>query len=121
MIATDHAPHSDEEKSKGLSGSAFGIVGLETAFPVLYTHLVKPGILSLEQLVRFLSENPRKRFNIPMQQEYTVWDLDAVQTIRPETFLSKGRATPFAGHTVNGKCIATICNGKIVYQSAHQQ
>ena len=121
MIATDHAPHSDEEKSKGLSGSAFGIVGLETAFPVLYTHLVKPGILSLEQLVRFLSENPRKRFKIPMQQEYTVWDLDAVQTIRPETFLSKGRATPFAGHTVNGKCIATICNGKIVYQSAHQQ
>ena len=121
MIATDHAPHSDEEKSKGLSGSAFGIVGLETAFPVLYTHLVKPGMLSLEQLVRFLSENPRKRFKIPMQQEYTVWDLDAVQTIRPETFLSKGRATPFAGHTVNGKCIATICNGKIVYQSAHQQ
>lgn len=121
MIATDHAPHSAEEKSKGLSGSAFGIVGLETAFPVLYTHLVKPGIISLEQLIRLLSENPRKRFGIPMGQDFTVWDLNAVQTIRPEMFFSKGRSTPFAGHTVNGKCIATICNGKIVYQSAHQE
>ena len=120
MIATDHAPHSAEEKSKGLAGSAFGIVGLETAFPLLYTHLVKPGIIGLEQLIRLLSENPRKRFGIPMNLDYTVWDLNAVQQIRPEAFLSKGKATPFAGHTVNGKCIATICNGKIVYQTTEQ-
>ena len=120
MIATDHAPHSAEEKSKGLAGSAFGIVGLETAFPLLYTHLVKPGIIGLEQLIRLLSENPRKRFGIPMDRDYTVWDLNAVQQIRPEAFLSKGKATPFAGHTVNGKCIATICNGKIVYQTTQQ-
>ena len=120
MIATDHAPHSAEEKSKGLAGSAFGIVGLETAFPLLYTHLVKPGIIGLEQLIRLLSENPRKRFGIPMGRDYTVWDLNAVQQIRPEAFLSKGKATPFAGHTVNGKCIATICNGKIVYQTTQQ-
>ncbi len=116
MIATDHAPHSADEKSKGLSGSAFGIVGIETAFPVLYTHLVKTGILSLERLITLLAINPRERFGIPMGQDYTVWDLNASFTVDPDTFLSKGKSSPFAGWQLQGKCILTIHNGKIVYQ-----
>ena len=90
MIATDHAPHSAEEKSKGLAGSAFGIVGLETAFSTLYTHLVKPGILSMEQLVRLLCDNPRKRFNIPMGLDFSLWALDKAYIVDPEEFLSIG-------------------------------
>ena len=118
MIATDHAPHSAEEKAKGLRGSAFGIVGLETAFPVLYTKLVRPGILSLEKLLDLLVYNPRKRFGIPLaEDDYTVWDLDAEYEIDPADFLTRGRATPFAGWKVRGKCVATVCGGKIVYQS----
>ena len=116
MIATDHAPHSDEEKSKGLEKSAFGIVGLETAFPVVYTHLVKTGILSIKKAVEVLSDNPRKRFNIPLDGDFTVWDLNQEFVVNPDEFLSKGRATPFEGHTLFGKCIATVHNGKIVYK-----
>ena len=116
MIATDHAPHSAEEKSKGLANSAFGVVGIETAFSVLYTKLVKPGILSLEKLIDLLAINPRKRFDIPLGADYTVWDLNAVYTVDPDKFLSKGKATPFKGWEVCGECMLTICNGKVVYK-----
>lgn len=117
MIATDHAPHSAEEKSRGLEKSAFGVVGLETAFPVLYTDLVKPGVLTLERLVELLAVEPRKRFGIPMGDDYTVWELDRPYTVDPADFLSKGRATPFAGRTVYGTCALTVCGGKAVYQN----
>jgi dihydroorotase len=115
MIATDHAPHSAEEKSKGLAGSAFGIVGLETAFSTLYTHLVKPGILSMEQLVKLLCDNPRKRFNIPMGLDFSLWALDKAYIVDPEEFLSIGKATPFAGSELYGRCILTVCDGNIVW------
>ena len=115
MIATDHAPHSAEEKSRGLEKSAFGIVGIETAFPILYTCLVKPGILSLNKLLELLCVNPRRRFGLPLGTDYSIWDLNAAYPIDPEDFLSKGRATPFAGWQVNGKCIATVCDGKLAY------
>ena len=117
MIATDHAPHSAEEKAKGLAGSAFGIVGLETAFPVLYTHLVKPGVLSFERLKELLVTKARERFGIPMGDCFSVWDLDALQTVDPDKFESKGKATPFAGWQLYGKCLLTVCDGKIVYQN----
>ena len=117
MIATDHAPHSAEEKSRGLEKSAFGIVGIETAFPLLYTYLVKPGILSLERLIELLTVNPRKRFGIPCGSDFTVWDLNAVSKIDPSEFLSMGKATPFAGWEVSGKCMATVCDGKTVYKA----
>ena len=117
MIATDHAPHSAEEKSRGLEKSAFGIVGIETAFPILYTHLVKPGILSLERLVELLAVSPRKRFGIPLGCDYTIWDLEAEYEINPDAFLSMGKATPFTGWKVSGKCMATVCDGKVVYKA----
>ncbi len=117
MIATDHAPHSVEEKSRGLSGSAFGVVGIETAFPVLYTHLVKPGILTLEKLIDVLAIKPRERFGIPMGMDFTVWDLEREYTVDPEKFLSQGRATPFAGWPLTGVCMLTVCDGKIVYKN----
>ncbi len=116
MIATDHAPHSAEEKAKGLAGSAFGIVGIETAFPVLYTHLVQTGVITLEKLVALLSDNPRKRFNIPLGQDFTIWDLEAETVVDPETFISKGKATPFAGWKLTGACMLTACDGKVVYK-----
>ena len=117
MIATDHAPHSAEEKSRGLEKSAFGIVGIETAFPLLYTYLVQKGIISLEKLIELLTVNPRKRFGIPQTGDFTVWDLNAVSTIDPKDFLSMGKATPFTGWQVHGKCMATVCDGKIAYLS----
>ena len=117
MIATDHAPHSAEEKSRGLSGSAFGVVGLETAFPVLYTKLVLPGILPLERLVELMALAPRKRFGIPLGNDFTVWDLEAESVVEPERFLSLGKATPFAGWRLRGKCKATVCDGKFVYRA----
>ncbi len=117
MIATDHAPHSAEEKARGLEKSAFGIVGIETALPILYTCLVKPGILTLEKLVELLAVNPRKRFGIGLGCDYSVWDLDAEYSIDPRDFLSQGKATPFTGWTVNGKCLATVCDGKVVYRA----
>ncbi|MBR2047944.1 MAG: dihydroorotase [Oscillospiraceae bacterium] len=116
MIATDHAPHSAEEKGKGLEKSAMGVVGIETAFPLLYTHLVKTGLISLERLVELMSVNPRKRFGIPERGDFTVWDLSREYTIDPEDFLSKGRATPFAGWKVFGENQLTIVGGKIVWQ-----
>ena len=116
MIATDHAPHSAEEKARGLEKSAMGVVGIETAFPLLYTHLVKPGLMTLERLVELMAVNPRKRFNIPMTEDFSVWDLSKEYTIDPEDFVSKGRATPFAGWTVSGENLMTIVGGKIVWQ-----
>ena len=114
MIATDHAPHSAEEKSLGLEKSLMGIVGIETAFPLLYTYLVLPGKITLHRLIELMSINPRERFGITAEDDYCVWDLDAEYKINPDEFMSKGRATPFTGWTVRGKCIMTIKNGKIV-------
>ena len=116
MIATDHAPHSVEEKSKGLAGSSFGIVGIETAFPILYTHLVQKGIITLEKLIALLSDNPRNRFGIPQGNDFTVWDLGENWTVNPDEFLSKGKSTPFAGWLLQGVCKLTVCDGKIVYR-----
>ena len=117
MIATDHAPHSAEEKSRGLAGSAFGVVGLECAFPVLYTGLVRTGILSLERLIDLMTETPRKRFGIAADPEdCTVWDLGAAYTVDPEEFLAMGKATPFAGSRVFGRCLQTVHSGKTVYR-----
>ena len=116
MIATDHAPHSAEEKARGLEKSAFGIVGIETAFPILYTCLVKPGVLSLERLVELLCVNPRKRFGIGLGRDFSIWDLEAEYEIDPQEFVSMGKATPFTGWKVNGKCMATVCDGKVVYK-----
>jgi len=115
MIATDHAPHSKEEKGRGLSGSAFGIVGIETAFSVLYTHLVRNGIISLERLIDLMSINPRKRFGIPCNGDYTVWDLNKTFIVDPDDLLSMGKATPFAGWELFGECICTVHNGDVVY------
>ncbi|MBE7000688.1 MAG: dihydroorotase [Ruminococcaceae bacterium] len=117
MIATDHAPHSVEEKAKGLEKSAFGVVGIETAFPVLYTDLVKPGILSMERLLDALVYAPRRRFGLALGEDYTVWDLNAEYAIDPESFLSMGKATPFAGKKVAGRCVLTIRDGKPVYKN----
>ena len=115
-IATDHAPHSAEEKSRGLAGSAFGIVGLETAFPLLYTYLVMPGIISMEKLEQLMVHNPRIRFGIPLGNDYSVWNLSAEWNITPELdFLSKGCATPFEGWRVQGINVLTVCGGKPVY------
>ncbi|MCR5576957.1 MAG: dihydroorotase [Oscillospiraceae bacterium] len=115
MIATDHAPHAAHEKAKGLAGSAFGIVGLETAFPLLYTGLVLEGVLSLEALVDKLSLAPRRRFGIPAGEDFTIWDLNIDYPIDPDEFLSMGRATPFAGRRVFGRCRLTVCGGSIAY------
>lgn len=120
MIATDHAPHSAEEKSRGLAGSAMGIVGLETAFSVLYTVLVKPGILALERLIELMAVNPRRRFGIPIGEDYAVWELSREYTVDPADFLSKGRATPFAGREVYGTCCLTVCGGKAVYRNEEE-
>jgi len=117
MIATDHAPHSAEEKAKGLEKSAFGVVGIETAFPILYTYLVKPGILSMDRLVELLVVNPRKRFGISLGCDYSVWDLEEEYTVDPADFLSMGKATPFEGWKVFGKCLLTVCDGKVVYRA----
>lgn len=119
-IATDHAPHSAEEKSRGLEKSAFGIVGIEIAFPLLYTYLVKPGIITMEQLQDCLVYNPRNRFDIPLGNDYSVWDLDEEWTIEPSEFLSKGRATPFEGWKVCGKNYLTVCDGVEVYNKSKE-
>ena len=115
MIATDHAPHSEEEKSKGLDGSNFGIVGLETAFPLLYSYLVKEEIITMDRLMQLLVYNPRKRFHIPMGNDFSIWDMRQSYIIEPkEQFLSMGKSTPFSGWRVWGKCLATVCDGKLV-------
>ena len=115
MIATDHAPHSAEEKSRGLEGSAFGVVGIETAFPICYTYLVKTGIITLEKLMDLLVTNPRSRFGLPVGGDFSVWDLEAEGIVDPQDFLSMGKATPFEGWPIHGKCLTTVCDGKQVY------
>ena len=124
MIATDHAPHSAEEKSRGLEKSLFGVVGLETAFPVLYTELVKTGVLTLDRLIDAMVTRPARRFGIgtPALKEgapadLTVFDLNESYRIDPADFLSMGRATPCAGRTVFGKCLLTLCGGEIAWQA----
>ena len=116
MLATDHAPHSEEEKSRGLEKSVFGIVGLETAFPIMYTYLVKPGIMTMERLLEVMVDNPRKRFGLPLGKDFSVWDLEEEYEIDPAEFVSMGKATTFNGWKVNGRCVATVCDGKLVYE-----
>lgn len=123
MIATDHAPHSAEEKSRGLSGSAMGIVGLECAFSVLFTGLVKTGMVSLERLIEAMTDAPRRRFGMPpadldagQAADLAVFDLEAKYTVNPEAFASKGRATPFQGMEVWGRCDMTMVGGEVVWE-----
>lgn len=122
MIATDHAPHSAEEKSKGLEKSNMGVVGIETAFPVMYTNFVKTNIISLEKLVELLSVNANKRFNIGTKiavgekADLTVFDLNEKYTVNHDDFLSMGRSTPFENVEVYGKCKMTLCNGNVVWE-----
>ena len=125
MIATDHAPHSIEEKSRGFEGSAFGIVGMETAFPVLYTKLVKEGLISLDKLIQLMYENPRWRFGLevlPIQAElkksrpaFAIWNLDEEYSIDPGRFMSMGRSCPFEGWHVKGRCLATVIDGNVIW------
>ena len=116
IVATDHAPHSEEEKSKGLEKSAFGITGIETCFPLMYTHLVKPGVISLEKLIELIAVNPRKRFGIPLENgDYTIWDLEKKIKVTKEWFLSEGKASPFENKELYGCCVKTVCGGEIVY------
>ena len=123
MIATDHAPHSAEEKSRGLEGSAFGITGLETAFPVLWTGLVEPGIISRERLIELMSMAPARRFGIESGIEVgrvaslAVFDTKSSYTIAPAAFTSQGKATPFAGREVRGRCVLNICKGREVWRA----
>ena len=115
MIATDHAPHSAEEKAKGLEKSAFGIVGLETAFPILYTEFVKSGRMTLERLVDLMCLNSRRRFGIMSDVGFTVWNVEKEYSIDPEEFATLGRATPFEGRRVFGENLLTVYNGSVVY------
>ena len=117
MIATDHAPHSAEEKGRGLEKSLMGVVGLETAFPVLYTELVTKNIITLERLVELMSFKPKERFGIDTNNDFAVFDISEAYKIDPENFLSMGRATPFAGREVFGRCLLTVHNGKVVYKA----
>lgn len=115
MIATDHAPHGSEEKSRGLQNSLMGIVGLETAFPVMYTYLVKKGIITLEKLIELMATNPRRRFGLQSTDDICVYDLQSEYKIDPCEFKSKGKSTPFDGLTVAGKNLLTVCGGKAVW------
>jgi dihydroorotase len=115
MIATDHAPHSAEEKSRGLRDSMMGVVGIETAFPILYTKLVRTGIVPLETVVRLLTDSPRKRFKTEQDRGFTVFDLGEEYEINPDEFLSMGKSTPFAGVKVFGRCLLTVLDGQTVY------
>ena len=114
-IATDHAPHSAEEKSRGLEKSAFGIVGLETAFPLMYTHFVKTGVITMERLIELMSLNPARIIGLDNEESFAYFDLDACYKIDPNNFLSMGKAMPFEGWEVYGKCVKTIVNGVTVY------
>jgi dihydroorotase len=123
MIATDHAPHSAEEKARGLAGSAMGVVGLETAFPVLYTDLILTGKVSLERIVEALTSGPRGAFRLPgglrpgEAADLTVIDPDAAWTVDPADFLSLGRATPFAGKAVRSRIVLTLKDGVPVWKA----
>lgn len=124
MIATDHAPHSAEEKAKGLEGSAMGITGLETSFPVIYTELIKTGILSLEKVLELMCYNPRKRFGLAMPDmdtDYAVWDLETEYSIDSESFISMGKSTPFDGWKVYGRCLKTVADGTTVWDIKEQK
>ena len=117
IIATDHAPHSAEEKGRGLEKSLMGVVGLETAFPVLYTELVMKNIITLDRLVELMSFKPKERFGIDTNNDFAVFDISEAYKIDPGDFLSMGRATPFAGREVLGRCLLTVHNGKVVYKA----
>ena len=117
MIATDHAPHSAEEKGRGLEKSLMGVVGLETAFPMLYTELVTKNIITLDRLVELMSFKPKECFGIDTNNDFAVFDISEAYKIDPEDFLSMGRATPFAGREVFGRCLLTVHNGKVVYKA----
>lgn len=117
MIATDHAPHSAEEKGRGLEKSLMGVVGLETAFPVLYTELVMKNIITLDRLVELMSFKPKERFGIDTNNDFAVFDISEAYKIDPEDFLSMGHATPFAGREVFGRCLLTVHNEKVVYKA----
>ena len=122
MIATDHAPHSAEEKSKGLEKSNMGVVGIETAFPIMYTYFVKTNKITLEKLVELLSVNANTRFgfdseiDVGKQANLTVFDLNNEYKINKNEFVSMGKSTPFEDFKVFGRCKMTICNGKVVWQ-----
>ena len=116
MIATDHAPHSKEEKSKGLKLSAFGIVGIETAFSLMYTYMVKTGVITLEKLIDLMVYNPKKRFGIKDGDSYSVWKLNEEFVVNTKDFLSMGKATPFEGYTLNAVNYLTVTNGIITYK-----
>jgi dihydroorotase len=115
MIATDHAPHSKEEKSRGLERSAFGIVGIETAFQEMYTNFVKKGVMTMEKLIQLLSTNARKRFNIKLNG-FSVWKLNEEYTINTNDFISLGKATPFENDKVLGVNYLTVVRNKVVYK-----
>ena len=117
MIATDHAPHSAEEKGKGLEKSAFGITGIELALPLMNTYMVKPGIITLDKLTELMVYNPRERFGLPQGDSFSIWKLDEEFIVDPEKFISKGKATPFNDYKLYGKCYATVYNGKVVYKA----
>jgi dihydroorotase len=122
MVATDHAPHSAEEKSKGFTGSLNGIVGLETAFPALYTRLVLPGLLPLERLLAAMCLAPRRRFGIPGgltagdEADLAILDLESERVVDPSEFLSLGRSTPFEGMRLRGEAVLTMIAGEVVWQ-----
>jgi len=115
MIATDHAPHSAEEKEKGLAGSLMGVVGIETAFAAMYEGFVKTGKMTLEQLMKVMYENPRKRFGIAGDEGFTIFDLEKEYTVNPAEFVSMGKYTPFEGEKVSGRCVMTVVNGKLAW------
>ncbi|MBQ7342589.1 MAG: dihydroorotase [Alistipes sp.] len=126
VLATDHAPHAENEKAKGLAGSAFGIVGIETAFPLMYTHFVKSGKMTFEHLLDIMSKNPRKIFGlggslaVGERADLAIFDLDREYEIRSEEFLSMGHSTPFEGWKVYGECVMTLCRGEIAYKKGDQ-
>lgn len=127
FIATDHAPHSAEEKAKGMKLAPFGIVGLETAFPLLYTHFVEKGICSLEQLVDWLTSIPAKTFGlnsgtleIGQDADITLVDLNREKEITPENFASKGKNTPFSGWSCKGWPAATFVNGELIWSEGNE-
>lgn len=116
VIATDHAPHTAEEKSRGLKGSAFGIVGIECAFPLMYTYLVRTGFISLERLVELMSTRAREITGLPQGTSWATFEVETPYEINPDTFLSQGHSTPFAGWQVYGRCIETVYSGETVFQ-----
>ena len=122
VIATDHAPHTAEEKSRGLAGSAMGVVGLETSFAVIYTKLVMAGIISPERMIELMAEAPRRIFALGgglaagEKADIAVFDLDNEFTVDPATFLSKGRSTPFEGWRLHGQTILTLVDGRMAYR-----